>query len=257
MHTALNQVDLGFVVDTTGSMGSFIDAARTQMIAVINSLRDDMATPINLHVGVVEYRDHPPQEKSFVFRVHALIQASKKIQGVLNNLKPNGGGDAPEAVLDGLNAASEQLAWREHSHRIAILVGDAPPHGHFEYGKRGDNFPDGCPKGHTFDSITAQLEEKNIVLYSLGLTTAVNNSFTRLAHFTGGEYFPVKHGNDAISAIKGVLENEFKHLHFDQQVLATCKTIGEWNIDTLCDTLQCPRGRVSASVNRLGKRHLL
>ena len=34
MSDALNQVDLVFVVNTTGSMGAFVDAAQRQMIAM-------------------------------------------------------------------------------------------------------------------------------------------------------------------------------------------------------------------------------
>ena len=38
MADALNQVDLAFVVDTTGSMGAFIDAAKRHMVALLRAL---------------------------------------------------------------------------------------------------------------------------------------------------------------------------------------------------------------------------
>lgn len=38
MKDELNHVDLAFVVDTTGSMGAFIHAARAQMIGILQGL---------------------------------------------------------------------------------------------------------------------------------------------------------------------------------------------------------------------------
>jgi hypothetical protein len=60
MIDALNQLDLAFVVDTTGSMGAFIGAARQHMIALLRSLTDGALTRPDLRLAVVEYRDHPP-----------------------------------------------------------------------------------------------------------------------------------------------------------------------------------------------------
>ncbi len=60
MANALNHVDLCFVVDTTGSMGSFIQAAKQQLLDTMRLLSAD--SNIDLQVGLVEYRDHPPPE---------------------------------------------------------------------------------------------------------------------------------------------------------------------------------------------------
>jgi len=39
-----------------------------------------------------------------------------------------GGGDAPEAVREGLAAAATEMHWTSSATRIVFLVGDAPPH---------------------------------------------------------------------------------------------------------------------------------
>src|ERR1044071_5396679 len=85
---------------------------------------------IVLFVGFVEYRDHPPQEKTFVTRVNPLTSDIKRMQKAINSLKADGGGDAPEAVYDGVFAACKQIEWRPFSCRFTLLVGDAPPHGY-------------------------------------------------------------------------------------------------------------------------------
>lgn len=246
----LNQVDLAFIVDTTASMGGFIYAAKAQMTDMLHSLTTNMATPIDLRVGIVEYRDHPPQEHSFVTRAYPFATSLKTVQKKINKLELGGGGDWPEAVYDGVVAITTSLSWRAHSRKIAVLVGDAPPHGY-------KTPQDTCTCGLNAEVTSAKLEEHGIVLYALGLTNSVAESFSWLAHYTGGEYFEAQRSDAAIEKVKMMLINEFSHLDFDKQVLNLCRATHEWTVDDLCEALERPRGRVSASLSRLGRRHLL
>ena len=151
--SVLSQVDLAFVVDTTASMGQFIDAARRQMIRTLQELT--AAAPIELRVAVVEYRDHPPQDRTFVSRAHVFKADLGEAQQMIEALRPDGGGDTPEAVYDGLRTVCNVLEWLPHSHSLAVLVGDVPPHGD---GGADDLFPEGCPCGLDADAVTALLE---------------------------------------------------------------------------------------------------
>lgn len=125
----LTHFDLAFVIDTTGSMGPFIQAAREHMVGLLKRLTGDAASPVDLHVGIVEYRDHPPQDTSFVTREYGFTGELAAVQKAIAKLSPAGGGDAPEAALDGLRSCALKLKWRPHSRRVAVLIGDAPPHG--------------------------------------------------------------------------------------------------------------------------------
>lgn len=71
MRNEINAVDLAFVVDTTGSMGGLIAAAQNQMITMLEELT--RAANINLWLGVVEYRDHPPQD-NMLYKVYPLTE---------------------------------------------------------------------------------------------------------------------------------------------------------------------------------------
>jgi hypothetical protein len=250
----LNQVDLAFVVDTTGSMGPFIQSAQRQMIALLRALSTSAATPVDLRLAIVEYRDHPPQDTTFVSRPHAFTADLERAQKTINGLKPNGGGDTPEAVYDGLSTACENLTWREHSQRLAVLIGDAPPHG---WHAQGDGFPQGCPCGQTADNMTALLEENGITLYSVGLNGFVAASFSKLARYTGGEYFEPGRADGALQALEGLLAKEFADIDFDRQVLERCSSCPDWTVDSLGQALASPRSRLSASLSRLGRRRLL
>jgi hypothetical protein len=254
MLDTLKQVDLAFVVDTTGSMGAFIGAARQHMIALLRSLTDGADTPPDLRVAVVEYRDHPPQDQSFVARPHAFEANLERCQKVINGLTPGGGGDAPEAVYDGLEAACTELKWLPHSYRLAVLVGDSPPHG---TGCAGDGFRHGCPCGLTAEQVTARFEQNGITLYALGLTAVVRNSFAPLATWTGGEYFEAAQAQKAIAALQELLKNEFAGIDLDRQVLELCRRDPEWTVDGMSETLASGRQRVAASLSRLGRRGLL
>jgi hypothetical protein len=249
--TQINHLDLAFVVDTTGSMSGLIAAAQIQMIAMIEELAG--AASVDMRLGVVEYRDHPPQDQ-LIARTHPLTGDLRQAQATIRGLSAAGGGDGPEAVLDGVLAACRELAWRLHARRIAVLVGDAPPHG---VGAPGDRFPRGCPCGETIDSVTAAAEQARVTLYALGLTVAVADSFERLSRATGGAYFPAGQGNAAIAQIKAILVSEFGNLEFDRRVLAALLADRERSIADLAENLAVPRLAVVAAVSRLERRELL
>src|SRR5258708_4955807 len=203
MRNEINAVDLAFVVDTTGSMGGLIAAAQNQMITMLEELT--RAANITLWLGVVEYRDHPPQD-NMLYKVYPLTEDLQKAQKAIRGLQANGGGDAPEAVLDGVAAACRELAWWKHSRRLMVLVGDAPPHG---VGMPGDAFRAGCPCGETIESITRLAEEKCITIHTLGLTDAVTTSFSTISSMTGGKFFSSNQADNAIDAIATLLNAYF------------------------------------------------
>jgi Mg-chelatase subunit ChlD len=249
--TEVNAFDLAFVVDTTGSMGHLIQAAQRQMIAMIDEVK--RAADVSLRLAVVEYRDHPPQDQ-LVARAHAFTDDMKSAQATISGLKAAGGGDAPEAVLDGLVAACRELAWRPHARRVAVLVGDAPPHG---TGLRGDGFPRGCPCGETIDSVTARAEEARVTLYALGLTREVTESFGRLSRATGGAYFEAGQGEACLERLKALLADEFGHLDLDRRVLAERAADRSASVDALAARLAVGWPVVATALSRLGSRGLL
>src|SRR4051812_48317854 len=111
----INTVDLAFVVDTTGSMGTLIGAAQKQMIAMIRELAG--AGALARRLGVVESRDHPPQD-TLVSRVYPFTGDLAQAQQTINGLTASGGGDGPESVLDGVLAACRQPGGGAHRARL-------------------------------------------------------------------------------------------------------------------------------------------
>lgn len=251
IRKTINAVDLAFVVDTTGSMGGLIQAAQRQMISLLGELT--RAANINLCLGVVEYRDHPPQD-TLIYKVYPFTEDLEKAQKTIESLTANGGGDAPEAVFDGIVAACHELIWGKYSRRLLVLVGDAPPHG---VGASGDSFSGGCPCGETIESVTRLAEEKRITIHALGLTPGVNESFGEISKLTGGHFYSSQNVEKAIEDIASLLKAEFADLELDRQVLKAWSKQPEISIDELAEQLQCTRHVVSASLVRLLSRDLI
>jgi hypothetical protein len=253
MADGLYDVDLAFVVDTTGSMGSFIAAARQQMVDTLERLAAGAEGPVSLRLAVVEYRDHPPQEQSFVARPHPFTADSQQARKVIAGLTPSGGGDGPEAVFDGLDGCAA-LAWRPNACRLAVLVGDAPPHG---VGAAGDGFRAGCPCGLTTERVAARLEAAGVRLVALALTPDARPSFGRLAGLPGGESFAAAQGREAVEAVRGAVARQFADIDHDRRVLERCRAEPAWTVDGLSTALESRPHRVAASLCRLGRRGFL
>jgi hypothetical protein len=262
----LNQVDLCFVIDTTGSMGSFIEAAKRQLLDTLELLSTD--SQINLQVGLVEYRDHPPQDNSFVTRIYQLTNNFLRMQKQINQLKADGGGDAAEAVYRGVMDACQKMSWRKHSSRFIMLVGDAPPHGFAKWwreltGNRvresHDAWSQGCPSGLDLLSVAAAAEDRRIKVYGLcmGYDGLTRDAFGTIALQTGGKSVNARDANQVISEIVNLLKLEFSDLAFDGQVLTTLTKMNKLDLNELARRLESPRFPVATAVTRLGKRGFL
>lgn len=247
----INQLDLAFIVDTTGSMGSLIQAAQRRMIEMVGVLAK--AVDVNVRVAVVEYRDHPPQD-TMIFRVHPFVGDFDSAREYLDSLRADGGGDEPEAVFAGIVAACGNLAWRPHARRMAILVGDAPPHG---VGCAGDSFPQGCPSGETVESVSAKAEQAGVTLHAVGLRPNCFASFERIARLTGGRFYREGQDGEAMDEIQKILDSEFGQLSFDRQVYEAWEAMAEPGIDSIATQLGVTPPKVASAVCRLQSRGLL
>lgn len=261
----INQVDLCFVVDTTGSMSPFLAAARTALVSTLTAL--SAKGHLDLRVALVEYRDHPPQESSFATKHYALTDDLKLVQKNIDNLKASGGGDHPESVFDGVQEAAVLTEWRKHSARFVLLVGDAPPHG-YDAPRRPRNAVNSdendtssrvCTCGLSLAQVTAAAEENRVVVLSLPVSAdaQTRTAFTEISQATGGICAEPSDSNAAVGRIESLLTSEFGNLSFDRAVLETYQQTKELNADLIGNTVGATRWQVAQSLARLGKRGFL
>lgn len=119
-------IDVVFVVDTTGPMGAEIAQVQDTLSSSVSQLA---ATTDSYRVAVVSYQnfsqrtgasyDHP-------FRVdQAFTDDPALIQAAIDSLTLGSGGDRQETVFSDTQAAIE-LPWRPGVTKLAIVIGGAP-----------------------------------------------------------------------------------------------------------------------------------
>lgn len=156
---ALFGLDIAFVIDSTGSMISYISGAKNSIIEIMNESQSRFKTykaeESMLRFGIVAYRDHPPQESTFVTSVQDFSNFSSA-SAFLEKLSATGGGDPPEAVLDGLNDAVTKLSWNDNTEKLLFLLLDNPGHG-VRFGTNYD-----CPCNLHEREILTEMKRKQI-----------------------------------------------------------------------------------------------
>ncbi len=249
----LRQVDVCFVIDTTASMGPYIDNARNRLKAFAQALTDAEVRP-QVAFAVVAYRDHPPQDHTYVTQVHPLSEALPRTQVILDKLRAEGGGDEAEAVLPGVHDAVHKIPWRNHAHKVILLVGDAPPHG---VGEASDAFPDGDPSGYTINSVSRDAKKHGIIVYGAGVVTNkyTQMSFSQIAKPTGGRFVSLEKVNDLINSILGLMQDEFVKMADDIAVYDGLDSGS--GLDDIALRLGKSAAEVTESVDRLRTKDAL
>ena len=131
MKYGSSQYYICFVIDGTGSMEKEIEKARLSVSKIVKSYQEEGSS---CFFRIVIYRDHCdkdiietyPSDQNFT-------EDFEKIMDFLENVKANGGGDTPEAALDGLATAVSRTNWINNADvtNIIVHIFDAPPHGDF------------------------------------------------------------------------------------------------------------------------------
>ena len=121
------QVEVVFVLDSTGSMGGLIEGAKQTIWAIANEIIQQEPTP-EVRMGLLTYRDRGDEYVTKMFNITDDIDA---IYGHLRTIRAAGGGDGPESVNQALDEAVNQMEWslkEQNTYRVIFLVGDFPPH---------------------------------------------------------------------------------------------------------------------------------
>lgn len=232
----------------------------------INAVKDNLSEIINrittktkdleIRFGIVSYRDHPPQDKSYVTKVFDFSNNIKQVKKVISDLKPSEGGDTPEAVADGIFDARTKLSWERDAYKVVLLVGDAPPHGK-KYNSIGDDyFPDGCPKG--FDPINEVQQFRKdfgstVFIFVCGCNPLVEESFRKIAgSVDDGKYYSLLEAHELPEAILKILEGVSDLIEADRKVLTYYDNHdGTFDMGDAASSLDLELRQLKTSLSRL------
>ena len=125
IRIAIADLDLVFVMDTTGSMRHELADLQANLVGIIRVL-SRLAS--SLRIGFVAYRDHGEAYLTRVYPLERMNDAhAAELANFVKGLRADGGGDDPEAVDEGLKAALA-MPWRADAQGRIIVIGDAPVH---------------------------------------------------------------------------------------------------------------------------------
>jgi len=164
--------DLLFLIDTTGSMGAYIEAAKDQVRSIMDDIKEAFFNEADVRIAVVSYKDHGDRDQ---IQCLDFTSSADAVRSFLDSLAAFGGGDAPEDVLGGINRALN-ASWTQQT-RCIIHIADAPPHGsnmhNLADGTNRYATPGGEPHRLTYEPLMKQM-----------VTLGINYALLRINHTT-------------------------------------------------------------------------
>lgn len=172
------QIEVCFVLDTTGSMSGLIEGAKQKIWSIANTIIAVRDKP-QIKLALIGYRDKGDE---YVTRLYDLTDDIDTVYKHLQAFKAGGGGDAPESVNQALNEAVTKISWSDRPEvtRIIFLVGDAPPH--MDY-KEDVKYTDSC----------AAARKKDISINAVQCGTMAETApvWNEIANLGKGSYIPL------------------------------------------------------------------
>jgi Mg-chelatase subunit ChlD len=183
---AAKRIEVVFVLDTTGSMGGLIHAAKEKIWSIASTLAQAQQSP-EISMGLVAYRD---RGDAYVTRVIDLDQDLDSMYAKLMDFSADGGGDGPEAVNEALEAAIDDISWSQDqgAYKVVFLVGDAPPHMDYQDDVK-------------YPRIVAAAAAKGIVVNTIQCGGAAETvaAWQHIAALGSGRYFAVEQAGSAVA----------------------------------------------------------
>jgi Mg-chelatase subunit ChlD len=180
------RVEVVFVLDTTGSMGGLIHAAKEKIWSIASTLAQAQQAP-EISMGLVAYRD---RGDAYVTRVVDLDRDLDSMYAKLMDFSADGGGDGPEAVNEALDAAINRISWSQDqsTYRVVFLVGDAPPHMDYQDDVK-------------YAAVVAAAVAKGIVVNTIqcGSLSDTVAPWQHIAALGRGRYFTVEQAGGAVA----------------------------------------------------------
>jgi len=176
------ELDVLFVLDTTGSMSDELARIKQSLLGVTEQLKK-LNTEFNLRYGAVLYRD---VTDAYVTSTHPFTGDINAFSTALQQVSAGGGGDFAESLNQGLAVAVEQMQWRDNAVKLSFVIADAPPHMDYEQD---------VPYGES----ALRALEKGIKMHTVaasGLNDFGSLCFRQVAQLTRGKFIFIEYGGN-------------------------------------------------------------
>ena len=132
-----NKFDVLFLIDATGSMSSYITAAKEESKNIAEELRK-LYPEMMFKYGYIFYRD-PIDVKTDIHEIIDLTDNVNSLPEQIGKIKATGGGDSPEDWVGAYKMANENISWRD-GNKVIIHLCDAGAHG--KLFTKSDKYPE-------------------------------------------------------------------------------------------------------------------
>ena len=125
-NTKIEEFDIVFLIDATGSMGSYIEAAKCTAEDLSKILRQKFPET-NFQYGYVFYRD-PIDSNGDIHEIINLTDNVNSLPEKIGKIVAKGGGDMPEDWAGAYKKVNEEVEWR-NGNKVIFHLADAGAHG--------------------------------------------------------------------------------------------------------------------------------
>ena len=167
-------LDLGFLVDATGSMGDEMTFLQSELKDIVRRVRA-VEPDLDVRISIVFYRDRGDE---FVTRPLPFTRSVEKAVSFISTTSADGGGDFPEDMNAGLEAMMKQRWSRDAVPQMLFLLADAPPQ---QY----------AGADYTYHDAIRDAAARGIAIYPVaasGVDKPTEFLFRAMAVMTGGKY---------------------------------------------------------------------
>ncbi len=178
--------DMVIAFDTTGSMGSYIQAVKTHVRELIPRL---FSQNPNLKISVVAFGDYCDMASAKVFgKAYQVIDLTDNVNDLINfvnNAQNTSGGDSDEFYELVIKKITEETSWRNGSNKNVLFIGDCNPH------PVGYSYSDKIQNAQiNWRTEARKAATMNIVFDTLTCGNGNYTFYTDLAVMTGGIQLP-------------------------------------------------------------------
>ena len=180
------QIEVVFVLDTTGSMGGLIAAAKEKIWSIASTMASAQTAP-DIKMGLVAYRD---RGDAYITQTIPLSSDLDSMYAKLMDFQADGGGDGPESVNQALHDAVNKISWSQdkNTYKVVFLVGDAPPHMDYQDDVK-------------YPVTVALAKQKGIIVNAIqcGNDGSATADWQHVASLGQGNYFQVEQTGNAVA----------------------------------------------------------
>ena len=167
-------LDIMFIMDLTGSMGTWLNEAKKSVKNITEEILDNNPGS-KIRISFIGYRDFMDAKQKRIYHSKEFTEDINDFNKFLSRLDCYGGGDEPEDVVGALKVGLD-MDWQSNA-KYAVLVCDAPCHGKKYHDISYDKFEDGDPDGTLLEDVMKKFYEKGITFYCIEIDKNTSKMF--------------------------------------------------------------------------------